>query len=179
MKNLKKAIYAIVFAIAISFTFQCSSSKETATTTFEYQPPFTIKPVVFQEWYAGIKVGGTGINVFLPISEVKGNIVFDEVYFRNLKGKLIKKENNYMATLKNPTRQYTFKKAEKPADYPFDLADNECVISYIENGKTKFYKILALNEVAGIYYENGPPSVYTRNSSSGMASLDEEEDDDN
>lgn len=178
MKNLKKATYAIVFAIAISFTFQCSTPRE-ATTVFEQQAPFNVKTVNFQEWYAGIKVGGTGINIFVPIYDVKGNIVFNEIYFRNLKGKLIKREYNYMAILKNPSRQYTFKKADKPADYPFDLKDDECVISYVENGQTKYHKISALNEVAGTYYENGPPSIYTRSTSSGMASLDDEEEDDN
>jgi len=176
MKNLKRAIYAIVFTIVFSFTFQCASSKEVAKT-FEYQPPFILNSVVFQEWYAGIKVGGTGINLFLPISDVKGNIVFDEVYFRNLKAKLVKKEHNYTATLKNPSRQYSFKIAEKPGDYPFDLKDDECVLTYIQNGETKFYKILALKEVAGTYYENGAPSIYTRNTSAGMASLDEDEED--
>lgn len=178
MKKIKKATYAIVFAVICASTFQCASNKEIATT-FEQEAPFTVKPVVFQEWYAGIKVGGTGINVFLPISDVKGNIVFDEVYFRNLRGKLIKKEDNYIAVLKNPSRLYTFKKAEKPADYPFDLKDNECVVSYIQNGQTKYHKIITLNEVAGTYYEDGPTSIYNRNTSSGMASLDEEIDDDN
>ncbi len=176
MKNLKKAVYAIVFAIAFSFTFQCASPK-VATATFEQQTPFTLKPVVFQEWYAGIKVGGTGINVFLPISDVKQGVVFDEVYFRNLKGKLNKDGDKYTAVLKNPSRYYTFQKAEKPAGYPFDLKDNECVISYVENGQTKYHKIIALNEVAGTYYENGPPSIYTGSDSRGMASLDEEDED--
>lgn len=174
MNKLKKAIYAMVFAIAFSCTFQCAIPK-VATTTFELQTPFTVKPVVFQEWYAGIKVGGTGINVFVPISRVNKGIVFDEVYFRNLKGKLVKKENNYMAVLKNPSKHYTFQKAEKLEGYPFDLADDECVISYIENGQIKFHKIVELNEVAGTYYENGPPSIYTNSNSAEMALLDEED----
>jgi hypothetical protein len=176
MNRLKKAIYAIVFAIAFSFTFQCASPKATLTN-FEAQVPFLIKPVSFQEWYAGIKVGGTGINVFIPIYMVTENIQFREVYFRNLKGKLIKKDDKYVAVLKNPSKSYTFRVPEKPADFPFDLTHNECAISYIENGITKYYKITALREVAGTYYENGPPSIYKRNSSSGMASLDEEDDD--
>ncbi|WP_296382415.1 hypothetical protein [Winogradskyella sp.] len=177
MKKLKKATYAIVFAVIFATTFQCASHKEIATTTFEEQAPFKVKPVSFQEWYAGIKVGGTGINVFIPISNVKENIVFNDVYFRNLKGKLVKNEGKYIAVLKNPSRDYTFTKAEKPADYPFILADNECVLSYSENGQAKYYKIATLNEVAGTYYENGLPSIYTKGASSGMASLDEEEDD--
>ena len=175
MENLKRAIYAIVFITTFSLMFQCASTKETAIV-FEEQPPFTVKPVVFQEWYAGIKVGGTGINVFMPISNVDKGVVFDEIYFRNLKGKLIKNEEEYMAILKNPSRHYTFRIAEKPEDYPFNLNDNECVISYIQNGQTKYHKIKALNEVAGTYYENGPPSMYARSNTDVMASLDEEED---
>lgn len=173
MKNLKKAIYAIVFTCTLSSFYQCASPK-VATTNFEQQPPFTIKPVVFQEWYAGIKVGGTGINVFVPVSSVNEGIVFNEVYFRNLKGKLVKSGNKYTAVLKNPSRHYTFQKPEKPADYPFDLKDNECVISYVENGQTKYHKIVSLNEVAGTYYENGPPSIYARSNTRSMATLDEE-----
>lgn len=173
MKNLKKAIYAIVFTCTLSSFYQCASPK-VATTNFEQQPPFTIKPVVFQEWYAGIKVGGTGINVFVPVSNVNEGIVFNEVYFRNLKGKLVKSGNKYTAVLKNPSRHYTFQKPEKPADYPFDHKDNECVISYVENGQTKYHKIVSLNEVAGTYYENGPPSIYARSNTRSMATLDEE-----
>ena len=176
MKNLKKAVYAIIFTCTLSSLFQCASPK-VATTNFEQQTPFTVKSVVFQEWYAGIKVGGTGINVFVPVSHVNDNIAFNEVYFRNLKGKLVKRGNKYTAVLKHPSRNYTFQKAEKPIDYPFDLKDDECVISYSENGQIKYHKIVSLNEVAGTYYENGPPSIYERSTSSSMATLDEEIDD--
>lgn len=177
MKLLKKACYAIVFTGIFATTFQCASPKEVATTTFEQPTSFTVKPVSFQEWYAGIKVGGTGINVFVPISDVKENVVFKDIYFRNLKGKLVKEEGKYVAVLKNPSTNYTFQKPEKPADYPFTLNDNECVLSYTENGQIKYYKITSLNEYAGTYYENGHPSIYTKSGSEGMASLDEEESD--
>lgn len=178
MKKLKKATYALIFAVIFTSTFQCASHKEIATT-FEEEAPFKVKPVSFQEWYAGIKVGGTGINVFIPITNIKENIVFNNVYFRNLKGQLVKEQGKYVAVLKNPSRNYTFIKADKPADYPFTLADDECVLSYTENGKLKYYKMISLNEVAGTYYENGAPSIYAKKSSSGMASLDEEDDYDN
>lgn len=172
MKNLKKAVYAIIFTCTLSSFFQCASPK-VATTNFEKQTPFTVKSVVFQEWYAGIKVGGTGINLFFPVYNVNDNVILKEVYFRNLKGKLVKNGNKYTSVLKNPSRRYTFHKAEKPADYPFDLKDDECVISYSENGQIKYHKIVVLNEVAGTYYENGPPSIY----SNSMATLDQEPDD--
>ncbi|BAO75612.1 hypothetical protein [Winogradskyella sp. PG-2] len=178
MKKFKKATYAIVFAVICASTFQCASNKEIAST-FEQEAPFKVKPVTFQEWYAGIKVGGTGINMFIPITDVKDNVFIQDVYFRNLKSKLVKSGGKYKAILKNPSSDYTFKKAEKPADYPFTLKDDECVVSYSENGQTKYHKIIALNEVAGTYYEHGAPSIYSIVTSAGMASLDDEEEDDN
>jgi hypothetical protein len=44
----------------------------------------------------------------------------------------------------------------------------------VENGQTKYHKIVSLNEVAGTYYENGPPSIYARSNTRSMATLDEE-----
>ena len=177
MKLLKKATYALLFAVIFGNAFPSIAQNKTVKTTFEQQAPFKVNPVYFQEWYAGIKVGGTGINIFLPITNVAGNIQIDQVYFRNLTGRLTKKDGKYYALLQNKSPHYTFKKSEAPADYPFTLNDNECAVSYIENGKTKYVKVAAKNEIAGTYYENGPPSIYVRSSSSGMASLDEEEKD--
>lgn len=175
MKLLKKAYYAIVFTVIIATTLQCASSKE-VVTTFEDPTAFKVKPVYFQEWYAGIKVGGTGINIFVPVVNESENITIDSIYFRNLKGKLVKKDGKYLAILKNKLRQYIFKKAERPDDYPFTLTDNECAISYIENEQTKYIKITNINEVAGTYYENGPPSIYTNNASSIVATSDDDAD---
>ncbi|MAX70264.1 MAG: hypothetical protein CMC76_04065 [Flavobacteriaceae bacterium] len=174
MKKLKKAFFAIVFAIACLSTFQCSSSKDAVATRFEEPTSLKLKQAYFQEWYAGIKVGGTGINVFIPVLEEGTNVDIDSVYFRNMKAKLVKTEGKYRAILKSKSRYYTFKKDEKPEDYPFDLKDNECAISYTENGKQKFFKIRNLNEVAGTYYEEGPPSLYASNSSSILAVTDDE-----
>lgn len=173
MKLLRKATFAIIFAVVFSFTFQCSSSKA-VTTQFEESANFTVKPIVFQEWYAGIKVGGTGINVFVPIENKNETIEIDSIYFRNLKGKLVQRDSKYVALLENDSPHYTFKIAEKPKDYPFTLAATECAISYRENGVTKYLKISELNEVAGTYYENGPPSIYENTTSTVVAATDDE-----
>lgn len=175
MKLIKKATYVFVFTIVFSTTFQCASTKN--TLIFQEEPPFKVKPIAFQEWYAGIKIGGTGINLFVPISNEEENISIENIYFRNLQGRLVKQDGEYKAILKNPSKSYTFTTPEKPLDYPFTLAQNECVISYIQNGQTKYYKITELNEFAGIYYENGPPSIYVKQRASGLATLDEENDD--
>lgn len=175
MKKTKALAYGFIFTVVMGLTFQCASPK--ATTTFQKEIPFNIDNVYFQEWYAGIKVGGTGVNIFIPVVDKPADVIVDSVYFRNLQGKLVKTQGKYSAILKNKSRNYSFRVAEKPKDYPFDLKANECVISYIQNGETKYYKIKQLNEFAGIYYENGPPSIYVRQNTDGLATLDEENED--
>ena len=161
MKLLKKAYFAVVFTGIIATTLQCASSKD-IITTFEKPTSFKVKPVYFQEWYAGIKVGGTGINIFLPITDVAENIEIDRVYFRNLSAKLTKKDGKYMSLLKNKSPNSKFKSTEASANYPFTLSDNECAISYIENRKTKYLKIVGINQVAATYHKNGLPSIYIK-----------------
>lgn len=142
--------------------------------TFQIPSTFKVKTIAFQEWYAGIKVGGTGMNVFVPIVNKEDHIKIDSVYFRNLKAKLVENYGRYEAVLKNKSPYYTFKKAEKDDDFPFTLADNECAISYVENGEIKYLKVTDISEKAGVYYENGPPSIYENSSTTLVASNDEE-----
>lgn len=144
--------------------------------TFQLITSFKVKTISFQEWYAGIKIGGTGMNVIVPIVNKQENIKIDSVYFRNLKGPLVENYGRYTAVLKNKSPYYTFKKAEKDKDFPFDLGDNECAISFIENGETKYIKVTDLSEKAGTYYENGPPLIYEKRSSIVVASNDLEHD---
>lgn len=181
MNLLKKAMNAILLTVfALSF-LNCANQKQTLAQTnpnpnfgLQNEPVFRFDQVQFQEWYAGINVGGTGFNIFLQNITNDENIILDKVYFRNLTGVLIKGKGQYSALLKNASTDYTWQDTEKPADYPFDLAFNECVISYKENGQTKYYKIASLNEKAGTYYENGPPSIYGNTPSTIMATVEED-----
>lgn len=148
------------------------SSIKRSIPTFQPSTTFKVKTIAFQEWYAGIKVGGTGMNVFVPVVNKKSNIKIDSVYFRNLKGKLTENYGRYTAVLKNKSPYYTFKKAEKDPDFPFNLDDNECAISFVENGEVKYVKVTNLSEKEGVYYEDGPPLIYDYKSSAIFASND-------
>ncbi|NRD22125.1 hypothetical protein HNV10_02660 [Winogradskyella litoriviva] len=139
-----------------------------AKPTFQPSTTFKVKTISFQEWYAGIKVGGTGLNVFVPIVNKEENIKIDSVYFRNLKAKLVEDSGRYTAVLKNKSPYYTFKKAERDPNFPFTLEDNECAISFVENGEVKYVKVTDLSEKRGVYYENGPPKIYERKRKSNM-----------
>lgn len=170
--NLKNVYRNIVLMSVITVAFQFANAQQKSTDykfALEVPSELNVSPIYFQEWYAGIKVGGTGINVFVPLVNHSSAIEIDRIYFRNLEGKLIQKDGKYFASLENTSKLYTFKKSEKPDDYPFDLDDYECVISYKENGITKFFKVKELNEAAGTYYENGPPIHHTTHADSKLA----------
>ena len=174
MKTLNTITKTLVFLSIICFTFQCASPKD--TTVYQQETQFSIKKVYFQEWYAGIDVGGTGVNIFVPIVNKPNSIKIDSVFFRNLKGKLVEKGGRYSAVLKNQSKAYTFNPNDNPSQYPFKLTQNECVVSYIENGETKYKKVHQPSEYAGTYYKEGAPSEYIRPKSTDLATLDEEDD---
>ncbi len=174
MKLFKKAICAVCLAVVFSSTYQCSSPKNIAVSTplnntiAEFD-----QKIVFQEWYAGIKVGGTGINLFIPVVETNSNLQLDSVYFRNMKGKLIKGHSTYSVVLKNDSPYYQPNPSNEVTN-PFDLSPEECLITYIENGKTKYMKASKINEKAGTYYDAGHPSLYETASSRTLATIDED-----
>lgn len=178
MNLLKKATSAIFLCFICIGSFNCSAQKQIVSNdqnpTLQSKTSFQLNEVNFQEWYAGIKVGGTGFNIILPNIVNDENVILETVYFRNLTGQLVKGKGKYFATLKNRSPHYTWEYPEKPSEYPFDLAPNECVISYKENGELKYTKVAALKEKAGTYYENGPPSIYDNSPNSVIATVDED-----
>ncbi len=172
MNLLKKATNAVFLAVIAFSCFQCASPK-VAVASNEIKELKLDNPIVFQEWYAGIKVGGTGVNMFIPKFDANPNIQLDSVYFRNMKGKPINKDTMYSVVLKNDSPNYVPNPSNAQTN-PFNLTGDECVIRYTENGQAKYLKIVSIVEKAGTYYENGPPSIYENDSSTIIATTEEE-----
>ncbi|WP_250433681.1 hypothetical protein [Hanstruepera flava] len=154
MKLLKRICIACISCLFLTIIFNCASNKYSLEDSVSFQ----FDRSYYQEWFAGIHVGGTGINLFFPNLNSANSVVIDSVYFRNLKGKLVKDRASYVASLKNKSPYDTSKTV---VDIPFKLLDNECVISYYENGIKKYFKVSNIAEKEGIYYEDGPPEVIT------------------
>lgn len=153
-----RRVFFIFSVLAISFNFyQCSSSKY----VLEKESPLKPYKPYFQAWFEDIKNGGSGINICFPNLNGNNEVIMDSIYFRGIKGKLVKGRSKYVAQLHNPSPydrdmsvEAAFKKEEKPT-FPFKLLNTECVISYLENGERKYLKISNLIEKEGIYYEKG------------------------
>ncbi|WP_296316066.1 hypothetical protein [Winogradskyella sp. UBA3174] len=153
---MKKACLLLcVISIAFS-TYRCSSAYK-----LEKESVLSPNRPYFQNWIANIKDAGSGYNVILPNLNPNNQVILDSIYFRGIKGKLVKGRAIYSAKLKNRSPyerdmsiEAAFKK-EKKSKFPFELSNMDCVISYTENGKTKYLKVSGLTEKEGIYHEKG------------------------
>lgn len=159
-----KSCLLFYFFISTSFV-NCSTVK---TNTFTDAAPFIITAPYYNSWIAGIEGGGSGINVFLPVSDTR-NIDIDSIHFRGEKAIVEKKENSIIGRFKTTLNQsrdlimssnlkdeFQNKLIYKFDLSPFVLADNECVISYRLQNKRHYYKISDLKKVPHIAYPSAP-----------------------
>ena len=163
MNNTSRLLF--YFLILMSF-INCSTVK---TNTFVEAAPFVITAPYYNSWIAGIEGGGSGINVFLPVSDIR-NIVVDSMHFRGEKSavetrdKLIIGHFRYSTNPKkdiimssNPQDEYNNKRVLKRDTSPFSLTQNECVISYRVKDKRLYYKLSNLKKGEAIAYPSAPP----------------------
>ena len=166
MKTLKSIISITALAFVMMGFSQCSTTKKIQT-----EAPTTIGKVYFQKWVAGRKGGGAGLNIFIPVNDT--SVMFDSVYFRGKVAKLTPKyqeENIYVGKFisaqnkevdlimsNDPKAEFGNKKAVAETKIPFELKSNECIISYKEGNKIKYFKIENIVEKELIPYPSAPP----------------------
>lgn len=165
MKTLKS--FTILFSTICLFT-SCSTAQK-----LQQEPPFHIENVYSQKWVAGIEGGGSGINLFIPISkEISQNIELDSVYFRGkgVKLELIKGEKPmYIGRFEtdfnqkkdiimssDPNEEYGNEVLPMNNKIPFKLEDTECVVSFKDQGDIKYFKIENITEKPNQNYPSAP-----------------------
>lgn len=153
MKALK---FISIFTIIIGF-YNCGSVK------FVKHPPFEISSAVYESWTGG-QPGVQGTNVKINYT-TNTFIEFDSIYFQNKVTKLqIKTATSgklVIGYFNTSTRQNELVLDENPIKemhnpipeikkFPFELNENEAVISYTIKGKLKYYKIKSLKKEKSI-----------------------------
>ena len=151
MKLLKNISFSLVLLIIISSFSQCSSAQK-----LEKNSSINFGDVYCKKWISGIKEGGSGTNLFIPIIKSNKNIQLDSVYFRGKATKLelsydslhyvgrfkkIEKKSYDIIMSSDPREEYGNKMPELPKKMPFELKQSECVVMYLENNKAKYVKI--------------------------------------
>lgn len=146
---------------------QCSSAKQ-----LETKAPMHFGNAYFQKWLAGVQGGGSGINLVIPVAT--NSIALDSVYFRNRSAKLelgaaspkayigrfktALNQKKDMILSSDPKEEFKNKVPDAVETIPFELKDNECVVSYQDGTKTKYYKITGIVEKDMIPYPSAPPN---------------------
>lgn len=152
MKTLLNIFYLSILILGAS---KCSNSPELVE-----KPPFKTGEVGSEDWVS--EKGETGTNLFIPIVDGK-DITLNKVYFR---GRIVKleriKRDSYLVFIgkfkNNPQEERDFtmhadpkkEAGNKPPipkkEMPFELKENEAVVSFTEGEEEKYYKIENIKE---------------------------------
>ena len=168
MTIIKHVLTPLCYLMIIANFSNCAGSKK-----IEDKAPLEIKTAHFEKWVSGVSGGGNGYHVFV---EVEGHTVkLDSIYFRGLVAPLVIDSHNdmlYIGRLINETQHRDIimhgdaqkeygnqlpKKVSK-AGFPFELDEFECVISYADNNKIKYFRIEKLVEKQSLD-ETGVPMI--------------------
>ena len=168
MKRIKLVSGALgLFFITVLFSNCGSSKKEDSSYFITQNPPFTMVEVYNQKWMAGVKEGGTGTNIYFKIDDIEPGTFINEIYFRN---KITKanhtSENQFIGYYKTQENRDVImdsdpnKEAKNipPKPFPFKLAENEAVLSYIFKGKDYYFKVSNITEKEVLAYPQVNPN---------------------
>lgn len=154
MKAIKKTVSIILLSFVMAGFSQCSSAKK-----LQEKAPVEIAEVYYKRWASGIKEGGAGVDIFISVKDTQ--VKLDSVYFRGRVALLEtnkQEPNQYVGrfvTTKekfdiimsaDSTAEYGNKFPPKPQTIPFELGLHECVVSYKEGKKIKYFKIEGIKE---------------------------------
>ncbi len=131
-------------------------------------PPFKVSDAFYQNWVAGVKEGGSGINLHVTFESFTEDVVIEEFYFR------------YKVVQVQPSPQYRqqyvgyFKNSDKPdvimdidplkeagntppAEFPFQLKPDEAVIGYLQDDTMRYTKVVNLRKEEMLAYPSTAP----------------------
>ena len=139
----------IIIIIVLTFT-SCGGQK---SSLFEKEGSLVFKKSTYSNWVAGIKGGGAGYSINLVLDNPTKDVTLDTIYFKTYKKSLLENSDGlYSGFIDNGQNKEVLlpvfggdsevKKAPKAENTQsrFELTGNEAVISYTENGVTKYYK---------------------------------------
>ncbi len=165
MKLFKK-IPALLSILLIMLSFSnCCSTKQ-----LQKDMPLSIGKAYCQTWVAGVEGGGSGLNIYIPIATNPNKIVLDSVCFKGKSTKLelegsmcigrFKTDANKKKDLvmsNDPKAEYGNEAPNLPKKFPFQIEDNQCVVSYKDGKKTKYFKIDNVKTKPSQIFPSAPP----------------------
>ncbi len=154
----------VLSILTILFGFsQCVSTK------LVENPPFKIESATYTNWVGGVPgVSGTNVKIVYSSNE---NIEFDSIYFSkkitNLEQRSYKNKKMVVGNFNTSppktdlvmdvnTQKELNNKIPDAKKIPFDLKENEAVVSYKKGTKIKYFKIENLKKGKQVFYQSAP-----------------------
>ena len=168
---IKQITIILTLPIILFSLSSCGGMKNTNSKKLVQDPPFRVIEAFYQNWVAGVEVGGSGVNIHLTFSEKDADVLIQNIYFRNAileaKGN-INAPNKFVGYLNNNTKRDVIMDADpmKEAkntisdEFPFQLKDNEAVVEYWYGGKKNYYKIGNISQRDMIPYPQANPNQH-------------------
>ena len=160
---MKNSITILCSFLILNIFTQCASSQ------FDKKPSFTITKAQHQKWVdANTNSEGTVVTIEFA-KNLDTTIQFDSIFFQNkvaatnvklvdnkttLSGNFVKSNiaDKNIVLHSDPKKEFGNKPPILPEKSPFELEENECVISYIVNNKKHYYKLDELQKGKDIIY---------------------------
>jgi len=162
MKQVKVITSIFSLSVILFGLSSCAGGKDTGYS-FDQEPPFTLGSVYYQDWVAGVREGGSGTNIYITIDSYADDVVIMDIYFRNKKLKAQNSPQNldqYVGYFKKQTKPDIIMDSDPvkesqnipPESFPFQLEEDEAVLSYLHKEEVKFFKISKMEQKPMIAY---------------------------
>jgi len=164
-------IFLLLSALVLSFS-QCSSTKKKIKISDTISVSKALQSeVYYQSWIAGVRGGGSGIDLYISKAAVEDKELITAYFNEKMIDfdSVTKESNMYVARFKNEVNQindinmdadaineYGNKVPVKKINFPFSLEFNEAVVSYIENKKTYYLKVINISKKETLAYPSVP-----------------------
>lgn len=123
---------------------------------FEDNPPFEVTSAFYQPWVAGVKKGGKGMHLGVILEEMTEDVEIGDLFFREQVVRARRDPNNpdlFTASYKEEPRDVVMdadplQEAQNtpPINFPFELDEEEMVLSYSYQGESYFVLIKDLEK---------------------------------
>ena len=168
MKKYNFLVLLISAIVSITIITSCATFKtEKDSFALTQNTPFIIKNSYYQNWVAGVKEGGSGLNIYITIDNISEGVILKEFYFQgNIFEVKSSKNSVFVGYYKNETDKDFIMDSNStketanipPTRFPFKLENNEAVLSYEHYNKMYYYEISNIEEKQLIAYPSRNPN---------------------
>jgi len=146
--GLMKYVFSCFLLFSLCLT-SCTSQKN-----LQVETSFEIGNATCHQYAGGREESGSGTELRIPVSLLENSDVeLIEVYFR---GKQVKALVNTVDNQKMIVVRIPNNNSESSETIDFELNADEAVISYNENGETKYAKVNGIKQKQPLIYKGAP-----------------------